>query len=262
MSGNARRAGMTVTSKVLLILGAFSQRNPELTLTEICRIADLAVPTAYRLASELLEWGALERTPSGAYRVGLRLWEVGSLAPQAFTLRQVAQPYMQDLYAATRENVQLAVRDGHHALYVEKVFGRRAVPVVSHVGHRLPLHSTGVGKILLAFSPPDFQEQTIRRGLGRYTAHTIVMPGSLARALERTRQTDIAVCAEEMSLGTVSVAAPVRDPNGTTIAALSLVVRSSSADVRRVTTAVRTAALGITREIGRRPLAASERTRG
>src|SRR5699024_5966525 len=149
---------------------------------------------------------------------------------------------------------QLAVLDGHEALYVEKVFGRRAVPVVSRVGGRLPLHATGVGKILLAFAPPSFQARVIGRGLEPYTPHTVVMPGRLRQVLAEVRRSDVAVCREGMALGTVSVAAPVRDRQGSVVAALSLVVHSFPADVHRLAPAVRTAAFGISRELAKSPV--------
>lgn len=238
MSGNNSQPGRSVMSKVWQILDAFTPARPELGLTEICRITGLPAPTVHRLARELVGWGALERLDDGAYRVGLRLWEIGSLAPRPRSLRDLARPFMQDLYEATRENVQLAVLDGHQVLYIEKIFGRRAVPVVSSVGGRLPLHATGVGKILLAYSPPSFQEQVIRRGLPRCTPYTIAMPGRLRRVLAETRRSGLAICAEEMSLGTVSVAAPVCDGPGSVVAALSLVMHSFPADTRRLAPAV------------------------
>ena len=69
-------------------------------------------------------------------------------------LREVAAPFLQDLYAATGDTVHLAVREADRALYVERLSGKASVPVVSQVGGRLPLHTTGVGKVLLAHAPP------------------------------------------------------------------------------------------------------------
>ena len=82
----------------------------------------------------------------------MRLWEVGLRSPLATRMRELALPIMADLYESTRENIHLAVRDGADALYVEKLTGHRAVPVISRIGGRLPLHATGVGKALLAWA--------------------------------------------------------------------------------------------------------------
>jgi DNA-binding IclR family transcriptional regulator len=251
---NTSLPGTTVTAKVLLILGAFTPQRPILSLTEICGRTGLTAPTAYRLASELVDWGALERSPAGTYRVGLRLWEVGTLAPQARTLRQIAQPYLQDLFAAVGENVQLAVRDGSHALCVEKISGRAGIPLPSPVGLRLSLHATAAGKVLLAFSPPGVQQAVISGGLHRFTPYTIIMPGRLSQVLEQTRRSGFATSVEEASLGTLAVAAPVYDSAGGAIAAVAVEGRSTSVDAERARAAVQAAASGITRAAARRPV--------
>ena len=107
----------------------------------------------YRLATELVEWGALDRVGRGRYRVGLRLWQVGSLAPQARDLRDVALPFLQDLLEVTREVVHLVVLDEGQVLYIERLMSRPEVQVQSRVARRLPLHATGPGKVLLAHAP-------------------------------------------------------------------------------------------------------------
>jgi DNA-binding IclR family transcriptional regulator len=252
MAGNSTNTpGRTVTSKVTALLDAFSTGRPELTLNELAKITDLPLSTTYRLATELVEWGGLERVDGAGYRVGLRLWEVGSLAPRSTDPREIAMPYMQDLYAATQENVHLAVLDGHEALYIEKIAGRNAVEVKSQRGGRLPLHATGVGKVFLAFGPPTLLDEVMAAGLHRYTAHTIVAPGHLRRAVDGVRRTGTAIAREEMTLGTVSVAAPLLDAHGWAVAALSIVSRTSGTDPQRLAPAVRTAALCASRALNR-----------
>ena len=87
MLGNGTKpAGRSVTSKVVSILNAFSPVHPELSLGELARRAGLPVSTTYRLASELVDWGGLERADGSGYRIGLRLWEIGSLASRGATL--------------------------------------------------------------------------------------------------------------------------------------------------------------------------------
>ena len=150
--GSTEWRGRSVISKVVALLDTFTPASPELSLNELAALTGLPVSTTYRLASELVAWGGLERVEGGGYRIGLRLWEIGSLAPRGETLREVALPYMNDLYEATHENVHLAVLDGTEALYVEKLSGRRAMPVRTRRGGRLPLHATAVGKVLLAYA--------------------------------------------------------------------------------------------------------------
>ena len=138
----------------LAVLGPFSKEGPEQSLGEIQRATGLASATAHRLASELVEWGALERVGRGRYRVGLRLWQVGSLAPQARDLRDVALPFLQDLLEAAREVVHLVVLDDGRALYLERLMSVRRC----RCGPGSPsvaLHATGPGKVLLAYSRPE-----------------------------------------------------------------------------------------------------------
>lgn len=167
--GSTQWRGRSVISKVVSLLDAFSPATPELSLGELAQITGPPVSTTYRLASELVAWGGLERGDGAGYRIGLRVWELGALAQRGRTLRELALPFMQDLYEATHENVNLAVRDGREALYVDTISGRGAIPVRSGRGGRLPLHATGVGKVLLAYSPPELLGELVEAGLRRYT---------------------------------------------------------------------------------------------
>ncbi|MCW2839006.1 MAG: IclR family transcriptional regulator [Aeromicrobium sp.] len=245
--------GTSVTSKVLALLAAFDAGHRELTLSELARRADISLPTAHRRAAELVEWGALERVGSGRYRIGLRLWEVGSLAPRAPGLRESALPFMEDLYVVTRQNVQLAVRDDLELVFVERIAGRHAVPVLTRVGGRFHLHATGVGLVLLAHAPPEIQEQVLAGPLPRYTAGTIVEPDRLRRVLAEVRQRGYAVSEQAVTDDATSVAAPVRDGTGEVAAAVSIVVQSRSARPRELAPYVLTAAQGISRALGSGP---------
>jgi DNA-binding IclR family transcriptional regulator len=248
MGGNTRERGRTSANRLLSLLAAFTSADPVLTLTELARRSGLPVATAHRLAGELLDWGALERLSDGRFQIGLRLWHTGALAPLHRDLRSVALPFMEDLYEATHENVQLAVRDGKQVLYLDKISGSRSVETLTKVAGRLPLHSTGVGKVILAFSGPELFASIAADGLARCTPHTITLPGVLADTLEQVRENHAAYSLEEMTIGASSVAAPIFGSDGALIGSVALVVRSST-NVRALTPAVRTAALGITRRL-------------
>lgn len=241
-----------MTSKVLAILGAFDGAAPGLTLTELAGRADLPLATAHRLVGELVEWGALARLASGRYVVGRRLWDVGLLAPVQSGLRQVASPFLHDLYGATLATVHLAVRDGAQVLYVDRLSGHASVPVVSQVGSRLPLHATGVGKVLLAHAPAAVRAEVLA-ALPRITPHTITQPGRLRDELRRVHREGYAQTREEMSLGACSVAVPVLGPGDEVVAALGIVVPNLRRDTPRLVAALRVAARGIGRSLGAAP---------
>src|SRR6478609_2023283 len=123
MAGNVSSPGVTVTSRALSLVGAFDEEHRRLTLTELAQRAALPLPTTHRLVGELVAWGALARTPSGEYVVGRRLWDLGLLAPVQTGLRELASPYLHDLYGATLATVQIGVRDGSAVLYLDRLAG-------------------------------------------------------------------------------------------------------------------------------------------
>jgi DNA-binding IclR family transcriptional regulator len=242
-----------VTSRALAVLDAFDSTAPRLTLSEIAARSGTPLTTAHRLLAELADWGALTRRADGRYEIGRKLWDLGLLAPVQLELRQVAAPFLQDLHTTIRDTVHLAVRDGLQALYVERISGRESVPVVSQVGSRLPLHATGVGKVLLASAPDEVVEQVLRQ-LTRETRHTVADPRLVVRELAEVRRRGWARTAEEMSLGAASVAVPVtveRAGGPVVVAALGIVVPVQRRDVGRLAPVLQVAARGIGRELAR-----------
>ena len=237
MAGNTSSPGTTVVSRALALLFAFDERHPRLTLSQAAERAGLPLATAHRLVGELVSGGALVKRPDGHYVVGRRLWRVGLLAPAETGLREVAAPFLNDLHAATRATLHLAVRDRHEVLYLELLSGRTSVPVVSTVGTRLPMHTTGVGKVLLAHAPTDVVEQVLAN-LTRVTPYSVTRDGW-------------ATTVEEMTLGACSVAVPVRaGVDGPVVAAVGIVVPSLKRGRDRLVTALQVAAQGMSRSLG------------
>jgi DNA-binding IclR family transcriptional regulator len=190
----------------------------------------------------------------------MRLWEVGVQAPSARNLRTIALPYLEDLYETTREHVHLAILDGKDALYLEKLSGHHAVRVISRVGGRLPLHSTGVGLVLLAYAPNDVVQEYLGESLPKFLPQTVTSPDELRKRLADIRGRGVAVMSEEMTAGSSSLAAPVRDRTGKVVAAVSIVTRTApahrSSPQPDEEQAVRLAAHGISRALGYRRSAA------
>jgi len=241
--------GRSVTSKVLALLDAFGPASPALTLSELARQAGVSLPTAWRRVAELVEWGALERGDDGRYRIGLRLWEVASLAPRGLGLRELAMPTMEDLYEVTHENVQLAVRQGLELVFVERIAGQYAVPVLTRVGGRFALHATGVGLVLLAHAPTEVQEQVLAAPLTAYTEMTLTDGRRLRRVLAAVRRDGYAVSDRQVTMDSLSVAAPIHGPDSAVVAAVSLVVAYDRATVVSLVPLVRAAGRTISRAL-------------
>ena len=238
----------SVTSRALSVLGTFDAAHTRRTLTEIATAAGLPLSTTHRLVAELVSWQGLARSTDGCYEIGRRIWDLGSLAAESRELRAAALPVMQDLSATTGENVHIAVLDGAEALYIDRISGQRAVPVVSQPAARLPLHTTGVGKVLLAYADPDVQRDCLRR-LTRVTRYTIVEPRRLLRQLAEVRERGYATTSEEMTIGASSIAAPVFDARSQVVAALGLVTSSHHRQLSRLAPTVQLAARSVSRTL-------------
>jgi DNA-binding IclR family transcriptional regulator len=256
--------GEPVLDRAFRMLGAFGPAHRTLTLTSLSVRAGLPKATTLRLARKLVEWGALERTTDGEYMVGLRLLELASLAPRGHGLRATALPYLQDLHHATGQHVLLAVRDGHEAVLVERLSARGAGRVMYRVGGRMPLHSTGVGLILLAYAPRPVQDEVLAGDLRLEPEHTELTPGELRARLAAVRHTGVAIVSRPQPEPMTSVACAIagrppepvagrsvlsRSDRAEPVAALSVVSRSDRAEPAVLTPAVVAVARAISRAV-------------
>lgn len=241
----------SVLAKVRLILEAFPPDAECLSLSQLTRRTGLSKATVHRLSQELVSWGALERAGVG-YRLGMRLFELGQNVPRQRVLREIALPFLEDLAHTTQETVHCAVRDGTDVLYIEKLGGHRSVARPSRTGGRMPLHCTATGKVLLAHAPGQVVEETLRHPLRRLTARTVVAPGLLREELARIRASGYAIESEEIRVGYLAVAAPVRGANGRVAAAVSVAAPVSRTQIRRLVPAVLATADQISRRLAAR----------
>lgn len=251
MAGRGRPTGPTgpVLTRGLALLGAFGPARPAMTLSQLARHAGMPLSTAHRLLGELVEWGALERDDTGSYRIGLRLWELGALAPRGQGLRERALPFLEDLSQITRENVQLAVREGTEVVFVERIGGSGAVPVLTRVGGRFALTATGVGLVLLAHAPTEVQEDVLGGRIERFTERTVTDADQLRRMLADVRVNGFSISDRQVTMDALSVGAPIQDERGQVVAAVSLVIRYGTASPHSLTPLVRTSARAISRAL-------------
>jgi DNA-binding IclR family transcriptional regulator len=197
----------SVTARAASLLTAFDTEHRVLNLSQLARRTGLPLATAHRLAADLVGSGLLGRHMDGSYEIGARMWRLGLLAPPT-TLRELALPYLQDLVAATRHTVHLAVLDGSSALVVERLSGTRTLPTRHSPGDHLPLHCTAVGKALLAHAPTSLVDQ-VMAALSPHTSYTITTPAALHRQLDDMRKSGLARSTQEHRLGVSSLAAPI-----------------------------------------------------
>ncbi|WP_092105209.1 IclR family transcriptional regulator [Brevibacterium sandarakinum] len=120
-------------------------------------------------------------------------------------LRETARSFIQDLYSLTGETSQLAIRDGREVLYIDRVYGTER----SRVGGRVPMHSTAVGKVLLADEESWVREAYLQRPMDQVAPRTVINPGVLARQLDAVAEEGHSTTVEEQRLGACSIAVPV-----------------------------------------------------
>ena len=240
-----------MVDRAFALLSAFRADRRTLSLSELSRLSGQPTSTAHRLASRLVEWGALERLPDGRYVVGLRLLEVASLAPRGHGLRDLAMPYMGDLAEATHQHVLLAVLEEDEAMLVERLSYRSAAPVHYRVGGRMPLHSTGVGRVLLAHAEDDVTERILGSRLVHQPEGVPVDVPDLRRQLARIRRDGTAQWRRASPTPVFSLAAPIWDHDDRCCAALSVLVPSAAENpARGLTPALRAAARAVSRALG------------
>lgn len=227
----------TSAGKALALLDAFSGRLGVVGVTALAEAAEVTKPTAHRLLKALVAAGYVRRV-GDRYCLSEHVFEMGNRVRscRASGIREVAGPYLGELFAETRQTVQLAVLSGTDVLYLDKVAGHDAAPCQTSVGARRPAYATGLGKALLAFADEETIHENLRAPFRRFTPHTLTAV-PFQRCLDGVRQDGFATDHEELRRGVNCVAAPVLDPRtGRAIAAISVCSVSSSAEQRYLRT--------------------------
>ena len=213
----AANATYQSAERVLALLRSFDDTRVEQGVGEIANALGVHKSTASRLAAALERTGFLTRT-GRRYRLGVEVIRLGSLALRSFDLVATMQPAMEKLSQRTGETVNLGVPDGADVLNVAEVPSTYILSCSGGwIGRRTTAHAVANGKVLLAYgaiSPPTVLE--------RYTPQTITSPDRLASELARVRREGYATAVAELEEGLIAVAAPVFDPSGACIAALSI----------------------------------------
>jgi IclR family transcriptional regulator, KDG regulon repressor len=194
------------------------------SLTELSRQLHLHVSTVHRLLVNLAREGFVEQdAQNGAYRLSHRVMRMGLRVLNRLDFRQVASPLLRRLNEQTQETVHLAILQGQHALSIDNFGSPQPVSLDAPLGSVLPLHSTGVGKAILAFQEDGFLKSLAESpGLERHTPRTLTSLAQLKKELARVREEGYAVDNEEMVEGLRCVAAPLVEHTGQVRAAFSV----------------------------------------
>lgn len=238
---NARRerGGVQSVERTLDILESLVELGSEVGLVEISQAVSLPLATVHRLLGTLIQRGYVKQNRQNRkYSLGFRALQMGSDMRQRFSLRLEARPFLQRLMQSCGESANLAVLDDGEVVYIDQAQSSRILRMFTQIGNRLPAHSTGSGKVMLAYAPPDIVEGILsRHGLAERTGHTIVNLEAFRKELERIRQRGYALDDQEHEEGVRCIAAPVRDESGQVVASLSIsgpVTRLSDRQVEEI----------------------------
>jgi DNA-binding IclR family transcriptional regulator len=252
-----RRYGILVLDRIIQVLSCFTSASPDLRLLELQARLGIHKSSLFRILEAMRGHRLVESDPAtGKYHLGLRLFELGSLAVARLEIAQAAMPPLEWLVGRTGETAHLCVRDGAEVVYIAKVESKHVLRMPSGVGRRNPAYCTGVGKAILAFLPDEDLERYVQRThLKAFTPQTITSPDQLLANLRATRNRGYAVDDGELHEGLRCVAAPVRDHSGAPIASISIAgpsVRMAKAKLPKYALDVMKAASMISEDLGYR----------
>ena len=213
----------TAVERTLLILEAAAQREGGMSNAEFSRKLKIPKSSASYILRTLEQHGYLRRDGDGGrYRLGMKVLNLSRAALSGVDVREVALPIMRHLVDRIHITTHLAILDHNEAVYVEKVEAPGFIKMNTWIGRRMEVHSTAVGKALLAYLDPKQRDSILRqRGLKKLTPHTITTLPRLLQELERVRQQGYSVDDEENSLGARCVGAPIFNGDGAVEAAVA-----------------------------------------
>ena len=255
MTKNPKRTyNITSLQRGLKLLNLFAKAESGLTATQVAKLSALPTSTVHRFLVNLESGGFLNSTSHGTFHLGMACFALGQAALGHLDIRRLSLPYLQELNQKTRETIHLTLLHDLSAVYVEKLDSPEPVRIYSRIGAAVPLHCTAVGKVMLAYMPPEDQAATLAKvDLKRATQNTISNLQELQNHLQRVRRNGYAWDLEENEVHIRCVAAPIWDHTGAVNASLSItgpVVRMPMARMRQLAPLVQQAGLKISRELG------------
>lgn len=239
------------------LLCTFTAADRELGVSELARRLGLGKSTVHRLLTTLAAEHLIEFNPrTGRYRLGIKLYELGTVVSSHFELHEAVAMHIDELRATTGETVQVGILDGAEVVYIERRESLRTLRHMVDLGHRNLAHCTACGKVLLAALPEADLDRLLGGGpLQQRTARSISEVERLRTDLATVRERGYAENVGESATDTASVAAPIHDDAGRVIAAISVagpLPKMSEATRRRYATVVLGTAARISEQLGYR----------
>ncbi|MDX2483069.1 MAG: IclR family transcriptional regulator [Pseudodonghicola sp.] len=246
---------MGTVTKALSLLGFFTQTRPEIGLSDLTRLSGLNKATVYRLLSELQEGGMVEQAGSGrAYRLGPEVLRLAALREASVPILTVSRGALDRLSAATGETTHVSLVREDALITIAHAYGtRHATCVMMDDAEVISFHGTASGLAAMAFADPGAIDSILAEPLSPHTDFTLTDPTAIRAALDRVRLEGIAESVGGFETDVHSHAAPIFGPDGKPLGALAVaapVSRMTAALREQIRSALRRAALELTRDIG------------
>lgn len=219
------------------VLRSFGAQAPEQTLSEAAERVGLTRAGARRILLTLQHLGYVAQE-GRQFRLTPRVLELGYAYLSSQTWWSMGQPVLEELTAELKESTSAAVLDGDDIVYVLRVPTHKIMSINLGVGTRLPAACTSMGRVLLAALPEEERERRVgAMDLQPRTPKTLTDPDELLVQLAKVRRQGWALVNEELELGLISMAAPLRDRSGRVVAALNVSATARQTTVEHMRTA-------------------------
>lgn len=214
---------MTSLARGLIVIQAFSQATPQMTISQLSVKTGLSRAAVRRCLYTLTKLGFAGAEDGSRYSLRPRLLTLSQTYTTSNSLSSAAQPILERMSATLRESFSVATLDGDDIVYIARTAGTRVMAVDLHIGSRLPAYCTSMGRVLLAYLPPEELEAYLARAvLTPHTTRTITSVEKLRLALRNVRRNGYALVDQELEVGLRSLAVPVYGPSGRVAATVNL----------------------------------------
>jgi IclR family pca regulon transcriptional regulator len=214
---------MTSLARGLCVIQAFSQKTPQMTISQISLRTGLSRAAVRRCLYTLTKLGFAGSEDGQRYSLRPRILTLSNTYTASNTLSQSAQPILDRMSAQLHESCSVVTLDGDDIVYIARTTVTRIMSADLHIGSRLPAFCTSMGRCLLAYLPPEQLEAYLARvDLHRYTTRTVNSIEKLRMLLRSTRRAGYTICDQELEVGLRSVAVPVQAPSGRVVAAINV----------------------------------------
>jgi IclR family pca regulon transcriptional regulator len=214
---------MTSLARGLIVIQAFTQQTPQMTISQLSLKTGLSRAAVRRCLYTLTKLGFAGAEDGTRYGLRPRMLTLSNTYTASNALATSAQPILERMSAAFHESFSVATLDGDDIVYIARTTVARVMSVDLHIGSRLPAYCTSMGRVLLAYLPPEQLEKYLSRVvLTPHTTRTVTTADKLAMLLRNTRRNGYALVDQEYEVGLRSLAVPVFSPSGRVVATLNL----------------------------------------